>query len=139
MYLDRTLLQVRKIAFNRLDAVLRTKLKREHIVKSRQYPFEPISYTVDAFDQSTNTIYEFHSNTFDGYPPDHDWYSKQNYVTGRTNADMYHDTLLRMHTLYEMSYNVKYMWEHEFRTHEPESSILSLVHNYSVLLYPEKN
>jgi len=137
MYFDRTLLQVRKIAFNRLDAALGTKLKHGHIVKSRQYPFETM--TVDTFDQSTNTIYEFRSNIFDGYPPDHKWYSKQNFATGRINADMYHDTLLRMNVLYEMSYNVKYIWEHEFRTHEPECSILSLLHNYNILLYPEKN
>jgi hypothetical protein len=139
MYTNRTLLQVRTIAFNRLDLALGKKLKREHIVKSRCHPFETMSYTVDTFDQSTNTIYEFHGNTFDGYPPDHDRYTKRNCVTGRINADMYRDTILRMHTLYEMSYNVKYIWEHEFRTYNPKCNVLTLLHSYSIFLYPEKN
>ena len=124
MYISHNLLQIRTIAFNKLDMALGTgTLRYNHLIK----------HTID---RSTNTIYKFHSNAFDGYPPDHYQYSLRNDLTGRMNADMYHDALVRMHVLYDMSYNVKYMWEHEFRT-APNHNILTLLHNYSIVLYPD--
>ena len=91
------------------------------------------------FNPSTNTIYQFHSNAFDGYPPDHTEYSNKNHVTGRINADMYRTTILKMHVLYEKSYNVTYLWEHEFRACEQHTNVLTLLHTYSTLLYPVQN
>ena len=126
---------LRNTVLNRLDVELGRQLIRSYVVYSIPHPYhkdETLSHTVNTYDKCTNTIYEFHSNDFTGYPPTHEKYFDICDTTGRTNKDMYCDTVLRMHALYNMSYNVKYIWEHELHNN------ILYIHDYHLLLLDTK-
>jgi hypothetical protein len=127
-------LRVRNNVLTQLDTALGRQLTRSYVVYSIPHPYnkyETLSHTVNTYDKFTNTIYEFHNNDFNGYPPTHEKYLNIGDVTGRTNKEMYRDTVLRMNILYNMSYNVKYIWEHELQT---ATNILVHIHDYRLLL-----
>jgi Zn finger protein HypA/HybF involved in hydrogenase expression len=71
-------------------------------------------FSVDGFDPSTKTVYEFYGDFWHGNPA---LYKPSDYckVTKKTFGQMYSDTLSKEKLLKEYGYTVVSIWEHDFR------------------------
>jgi len=79
---------------------------------NRQKYIKP--FKVDGYDDKTNTIYEFLGDYWHGNP------SKYNskYINQRckkTANELYNSTFVRLNKLKGMGYNLKYIWEHDWK------------------------
>lgn len=71
-------------------------------------------YTVDAFDEASNTVYEFYGDFWHGNPkifPLQDVNNKCGILFG----DLFKRTIMREALLVEAGYKVAYIWERDFR------------------------
>jgi G:T-mismatch repair DNA endonuclease (very short patch repair protein) len=71
-------------------------------------------YTVDAYDPTTNTVYEFHGDYWHGNPERFDPL-ELNERAGCTFGELYNRTVAKETTLKNDGYNVVVMWEKDFR------------------------
>ena len=81
--------------------------KIPNIIES--YKIYNTNYEVDAYHQDTKTIYEFLGDYWHGNPHCYDH---------KINIEMkkrYDKTIIRFNTLIENGYNIKYIWEYDYR------------------------
>lgn len=86
-------------------------------VEIRQYRIEFIDNTLsfaDGYDPKTNTIYEFFGDYWHCNPNKYksDYY---NHVTHRTAQETWNKDKLYFQKLREAGYNIKLVWEHDFK------------------------
>jgi len=81
----------------------------------KQYKLPNTSYTVDAYDPETNTVYEFYGDYWHGNPRRFDQ-TKINVSTPKklTFGELYSNTLLREESIKQLGYNIISVWEDEF-------------------------
>jgi hypothetical protein len=71
-------------------------------------------YIVDGYDPKTNTIYEFLGDYWHGNPSKFDL-NKINEVSHKTFGELYHKTFNRFKILKSYNYNIKYIWELDWK------------------------
>lgn len=84
-------------------------LKRQYKLKINNKRFE-----VDGYDPKTNTIYEFLGDYWHGNPKKY----KPNEINKRikkTFGELYKETMSRIKLFEENGYNVKYIWERDYK------------------------
>jgi hypothetical protein len=69
---------------------------------------------VDGYDGKTNTIYEFLGDFWHGNPKIHNK-NDINRVIKKTFGELYKNTLKRFNILKKMGYNIKYIWENDWK------------------------
>ena len=72
-------------------------------------------YHVDGFCEETNTVYEFCGCVFHSCPLCFDGKNDHPFHNERKMGVVYEETIQRERRLREMGYNVKMIWEHDFR------------------------
>ena len=81
---------------------------------NRQYRIEGTRYKVDAYDPETNTIYEFLGDYWHGNPEVYDS-EDINTNNGKTFKELYDDTFERLYEIKTLGYDVKYIWESDWK------------------------
>jgi hypothetical protein len=71
-------------------------------------------FRVDAFDESTNTVFEFLGDYWHGNPRTQDK-EGVNHVNGKTFRRLYEEVLERFKILREAGFTVKYVWESDYK------------------------
>ena len=79
----------------------------------RQYKIPGTRYLVDGFDKETNTVYEFLGDFWHGHPKFPR--DKINEINHCTMEYLYNCTFQRLDHLKTLGYNVKYIWESDFK------------------------
>ena len=79
----------------------------------RQYKIPGTKYLVDGFDQKTNTVYEFLGDFWHGHPKFPR--DRINEINHHTMEYLYDCTFQRLDHLKTLGYNVKYIWESDFK------------------------
>jgi hypothetical protein len=69
---------------------------------------------IDGYDDKTNTIYEFLGDYYHGNPKKYDS-KKYNQICHKTFGELYKDTFKKFETLKSLGYNVKYIWESDWK------------------------
>jgi hypothetical protein len=72
---------------------------------------------VDGYDDETNTIYEFLGDYWHGNPNVYDA-EKEHPVVRMTYGDLYKKTFKNLDKLVSMGYNVKYIWESDWKNYK---------------------
>ena len=72
---------------------------------------------VDGLDLNTNTVYEFLGDYWHGNPSIYDP-DKYNETCHKTHGELYQHTILRLDGLKQLGYNVKYIWENDWKRFE---------------------
>ena len=72
-------------------------------------------FNLDAYDPTTNTVYEFFGNYWHGNP---DVFAADtaNSTVGITHGELYARALDKIWTLEKAGYNVVHIWEHDWNT-----------------------
>lgn len=82
-------------------------------------------YNVDAYDESTNTIYEFYGDYWHGnlnvFNPDH-----INKTLNKKFGELYENTISRQEKLSSYGYNLKVIWEKEFNEINKKRNIIQI-------------
>ena len=73
------------------------------------------TYYVDGFYEETNTVYEFYGCVFHGCPLCFDGKNDHPFHSVQKMGDVYDETIQREKRLRDLGYNVKTIWEHDFR------------------------
>lgn len=84
--------------------------------ENRQYTISPTNYQVDGVCPETKTIYEFLGDYWHGNPKIHSSEIKIRGRTNRTCGDAHKETFGRFDELKSLGYNIKYIWESEWKT-----------------------
>ena len=79
----------------------------------RQYRIPGTKYLVDGFDQETNTVYEFLGDFWHGHPKFPR--DRINEINHCTMESLYNCTFQRLDHLKTLGYNVRYIWESDFK------------------------
>ena len=79
----------------------------------RQYKIPGTRYLVDGFDKETNTVYEFLGDFWHGHPKFPR--DRINEINHCTMEYLYNCTFQRLDHLKTLGYNVKYIWESDFK------------------------
>ena len=79
----------------------------------RQYKIPGTRYLVDGFDQEANTVYEFLGDFWHGHPKFPR--DRINEINHCTMEYLYSRTFQRLDHLKTLGYNVKYIWESDFK------------------------
>lgn len=69
-------------------------------------------YSVDGYDPTTNTVYEFHGNYYHGHPDLYD--QEKKFRSDVTYGDMYQNTIKKEKFIIDSGYNLVVMWEHDW-------------------------
>ena len=88
-------------------------------------------YHVDAYHPETQTVYEYLGNHVHGYPPHHPKFTeKSTFLTGRTNRELYTQTMERLVLIATQGFRVHYLWDHDYVSiqHKPFANVLDYVH-----------
>lgn len=95
----------------------------EHIIRTTKY-------RADGYIAERNLVIEFHGNLWHGYPEDHPKHHLMSSAVGRSNSNLFRETMDRMAVIKSLGYEVWYVWEHDFATirNKPFSNIMSIVH-----------
>ena len=100
------------VAYQTNSTILHAKNGGEKIISDvEQSKF----YYVDGFCEKTNTVYEFHGCFFHGCPLCYDERNNHPSKAQTKLKDMYRETLEREERLKALGFNVKSIWEHDFR------------------------
>jgi hypothetical protein len=73
-------------------------------------------YYVDGFCEETNTVYEFYGCVYHSCPLCFDGNNDHPFHNGCKMAEVYQKTIARGQRLRELGYEVKSIWEHDYRT-----------------------
>jgi hypothetical protein len=121
--------------WDRLERELNIKLQHRHFVAHQELPtgsefkIPGTNYKADAYCAETGDIYEYHGNTWHGFPPNHPDFFGFSKRTGRTNQSLYMETMARMDKIKELhpDRNLYYIWSHEI-TKNVFQSVMSSLH-----------
>ena len=83
----------------------------------RQYPIilkNGKKLIVDGYNPETNTIYEFLGDFWHGHPSWHNKFGGINTKSGITFVELFKSTKNRLQALYEIGYNILYIWENDY-------------------------
>ena len=69
---------------------------------------------VDGYDSETNTVYEFLGDFWHGHPSWHDKFNGINQRNGISFINLFESTKIRFQNLYELGYNICYLWENDY-------------------------
>ena len=123
-------------AWHRLEQIQGIRLQYVHFVPGQDVPdgtefrVPGTRYHVDAYDPSTKTIYEYLGNHVHGYPPTHPQFTEDStFLTGRTNRELYAQTMERLVLIATLGFRVYYLWHHDYVSiqHKPCSNIMDVV------------
>jgi hypothetical protein len=108
-------------AWHRLEHVLHLTLQHIHFVPGQDVPdgtefrIPGTRYHVDAYHPETQTIYEYLGNHVHGYPPEHPRFTTESaFLLGRTNSELYTETMERLTLIASKAFRVYYVWHHEY-------------------------
>ena len=88
-------------------------LKRK-LIQQYKISFENENFYVDGYDKKTNTIYEFLG---DYWHENLKFYDKNHtIISGKTSLEAYIKTFKRFSIFKKLNYNVKYIWENEYKS-----------------------
>ena len=90
-------------------------------IKERQYTIfvtEGLNLTVDGYDRSTNTVYEFLGDFWHGNPETHPRGTFNNVVEKDCDV-LYNETMKRFQILANRGYRVIYIWENDYHKKGP--------------------
>jgi hypothetical protein len=73
------------------------------------------TYYVDGFCKETNTVYEFYACVYHACPLCFDGKSDHPFHNDRKMNDVYEETIKREHRLQSLGWELKTIWEHDFR------------------------
>jgi hypothetical protein len=109
-------------AWHRLEQILKVELQHVHFVPGQDVPdgtefrIPGTRYHVDAYHPDTKTIYEYLGNHVHGYPPNHPKFSAESaFLVGRTNSELYSETMERLTLIASKGFRVYYVWHHEYQ------------------------
>lgn len=91
-----------------LDSLHNDSILRQHVIKDGDS-----CMIVDGYDESTNTVYEFHGDFWHGNLNRYDR-DRVNRVNGKTMAELYERTISREQRIRDMGYNLVVMWESDW-------------------------
>ena len=77
-----------------------------------EYRPDCVKGSVDGFHEESNTIYEFLGDYYHGHP---DYWDKEENHFGNKFEVLFEKTKEKLQTLYENGYNVRYIWESDFK------------------------
>jgi len=103
---------VSKVSQQWLDLLGVSEENREILLK---LPGEERSIRVDAFDPTTNTVYEFLGDFWHGNPDVFDSKSR-NPINKRTFGSLYNRTMRRLAKISGAGYNLLFIWEKDFNS-----------------------
>ena len=73
------------------------------------------TYFVDGFCDEKNIVYEFYGCLYHGCPTCYDINGELPFHKGRKMSDVYNDTIKRERRLQEMGFELKTIWEHDYK------------------------
>ena len=123
-------------AWYRLEKAQGSRLQHVHFVPGQDVPdgtefrVPGTRYHVDAYDPETRTIYEYLGNHVHGYPPTHPKFTEDSkFLPGRSNRELYVQTMERLVRIAALGFRVYYLWHHDYVSiqHKPFSNVLDVV------------
>ena len=123
-------------AWHRLEKAQGIQLQHVHFVPGQDVPdgtefrVPGTRYHVDAYDPKTRTIYEYLGNHVHGYPPTHPQFTEDStFLPGRSNRELYAQTMERLVLIATLGFRVYYLWHHDYVLiqHKPCSHVLDVV------------
>jgi len=91
-----------------------------------------LSYNVDGFDLTTNTIYEFLGDYWHGNPKKYKT-NERNEKTKCKFGELYCKTLERFNKLKKSGYNIKYIWEYDWKKFKKGIDKLPDIQTYGII------
>lgn len=88
-------------------------IKVNHPLLQTEFRIPNTRYYADAFDPSTNTIYEFYGDYWHGNPKKYDS-NVVNIITKCTMGELYERTIIRKNTCVELGYRFIEIWESQW-------------------------
>ena len=85
---------------------------------------------VDGYDPKTNTIYEFLGDYWHGNPAKYKW-NEWNKQAHMTFGELYETTMSRLNKLKSFGYNVKYIWESDWKLFKREIDKIPKIKSYA--------
>lgn len=107
-------------------------------VKDRNYKIDGwVFKKSDGFDCDSNTVYEFLGDYWHGNPIKYN-HQKINTVVGKTFGELHEETFLKFDKLVSLGYNVKYIWESDWKTYLTSDKSLTHLHNNLIHTHGKK-
>ena len=86
----------------------------QHALNDGEFLIPNTRYKADGYCKETNTIYEFHGDYWHGNPKIYKG-NEINKITNCTYNELYEKTLIRENKIKELGYNLKTIWENDWK------------------------
>ena len=92
------------------------------------------TYYVDGFCEETNTVFEFYGCVYHGCPLCFDGKNDHPFHSHRKMVDVYEETVQREQRLRDLGYEVRSIWEHDYRKLKETHEMQQFLDTYDIVI-----